>query len=145
MFEWGELPAGIPSTRIELQWSNPISITWVWDGTRYRRQRAGGPATWSDGEGRTGQISADTVVVIVAPVSEMVPPEGVAGSPVPVLHTIGSGPAFVFAQGRAIRGTWTRERVTDPFTLTTIDGAPLAIPPGIPWINIFPAGQAIRS
>ncbi len=145
MFEWGQLPASIPSTRIELQWSDPIRITWTWDGSRYRRWRSGAPAQWAGPDSSTGQISADTLVLIIAPLSELAPPAGVSGSNVPVLDTLGSGTAFVFAQGQAVRGRWEREDQRDPFTLTTADGAALSIPPGMPWINVFPEGQPIRS
>jgi hypothetical protein len=145
LFPTGELPAGVAAPRIDFEWSDPITITWFWDGTRYRRWRSGSPALWVDRAGNGGQVSADTLVVIIAPVSELAPPEGVLGSPVPVLDTVGSGPAFVFADGVAVRGRWKRETATDQFSLTTPDGAPLPVPPGVPWIHIFPAGRPIRS
>ena len=145
LFEWGPLPEGIVSTQITLQWSDPIAVTWSWDGNRYRRWRGSGAHNWFLPDGSVGQVSADSLIVLMAPVSELAPPPAVTGSPVPVLNTVGTGTVFVFADGRAVRGTWSRATQLEPFVLTTAQGEPLTIPPGVPWINVFPEGQLIRS
>lgn len=145
MFDWGTPPPGVVSTHITLQWSDPIAVSWTWDGDRYRRWRGGGPHNWVLADGSTGQVSADSLIVLVAPASELAPPPGVTGSPVPVLDTVGTGTVFVFANGQAISGTWSRTGSGEPFTLTTASGQPLTIPPGVPWISVFPEGQLISS
>lgn len=145
VFHRGVLPDGPPATRISLTWSDPITITWTWDGERYLRSRSGRPHNWVLTDGSTSQVVADVLVVIVAPVSERTPPPDASGSPVPVLDTVGEGPAFVFADGRGVRGRWARASVLDSFELTTPDGELLAVPPGKPWINVFPEGRPIHS
>ncbi len=145
LFEWGDLPAGSVSTHIALQWSDPIEIVWAWDGYRYRRWRAGEPHNWVLADGSIDQISADTLIVLVAPVSEMAPPPGFTGSSVPVLDTVGTGPVYVFADGQVVEGTWHRTSTREPFQLTTLEGELLTIPAGVPWINVFPAGNLISS
>jgi hypothetical protein len=145
LFEWGEFPDGPAATRISLEWSDPITVTWTWDGARYLRERGGAPHLTVTADGLASQIWADSLVVLIAPASDLLPPPEVSGSPVPVLDTVGVGTAFVFAEGRAVRGTWSRTSLSEPFTLSTFRGDPLPVPPGVPWINVFPEGQVIRS
>ncbi|MEA1902544.1 MAG: DUF3048 domain-containing protein [Actinomycetota bacterium] len=143
LFTWGVLPEGPSATSVSLQWSDPVTVTWTWDGTRYLRSRGGGPHNWVLADGSIEQVWVETVVVLVGPVSELAVPPTVLGSPVPVIDTVGQGTALVFAQGRVVEGVWSRATTHDPFMLTTSDGSPLYLPPGTPWINVFPEGRAI--
>jgi hypothetical protein len=150
LFVWGDFASwSAPAvTTIEMSWSDPVAVTWTWDGSRYLRSMLGAPHLWVEGLGTdaavTGRVSAETLVVIVAPVSEVAPPPGVSGSPVPRLDTVGSGPLLVFTRGRMVRGTWQRDSHGDWFDFRAEDGTPLVVPPGTPWINVFPAGRPIR-
>lgn len=144
MFVWGELPKGAPAVEVTLQWSKPIAITWNWDGARYRRWRGGAPHLWTSREGTKGVISADSLVVLKTRLSEANPPPGVSGSPVPALETVGQGEALVFANGQVIEGRWVRDSADNSFSLITEEGHPLPVPPGVPWVNIFPHSQDIR-
>jgi hypothetical protein len=144
MFVWGDLPEGEPAGEVTLQWSEPIAITWVWDGLRYRRWRQGAPHEWKTSEGTTGVVSADLVVVLKAPLTEAQPPPGSSGSAVPVMTTLGQGEALIFADGQVVEGEWARRAYGEPFSLFTTNGEPLPLPPGIPWINVFPAEREVR-
>jgi hypothetical protein len=145
LFEWGPMSGGTPATSISMEWSDPITVTWTWDGLRYRRWRAGAPHSWILPDGTLGQVSADSLIVLVAPLSELAPPPGVSGSAVPSLDTVGTGTAFVFANGLSMRGVWNRASQYEPFVLTTPQGHPLMVPPGVPWISVFPEGRVIGS
>ena len=144
MFVWGELPEGAPAAEVTLQWSEPIAVTWVWDGLRYRRWRQGAPHEWTTSDGTTGVVSADSVVILKAPLMEAYPPPESSGSSVPVLATVGQGEALVFADGQVVEGGWVRRTAEEPFSLITMEGDPLTLPPGIPWINVFPAEREVR-
>lgn len=144
MFVWGELPEGAPAREVTLQWSEPIAVRWVWDGIRYRRWRDGAPHMWTASDGTTGPVSADSLVVLKSELSEAHPPPGATGSPVPVLATVGQGEALIFANGRVVEGLWIRDSVDKPFSLITREGNPLPVPPGVPWVNVFPSEQDIR-
>jgi hypothetical protein len=72
------------------------------------------------------------------------PAAGVKGNAVPAIDTIGSGEVKVFYQGTVKTGTWERSDAADAFTFTTSSGDPLTVPPGDPWIAIFPEQRAIR-
>lgn len=146
LFAWAPFvrtDAPLAST-ISLAWSDPITVTWTWDGTHYGSRLNGVPQTWADEAGRTGQITVDTVVVIIAPVYEALPPDGVIGSPVPALDTVGSGRVLVFTKGRVLDGRWSRSSVREPFELGYPDGSLLTVPPGVPWVNVFPAGRPVN-
>ena len=128
---------------ISLAWSNPITVTWTWDGEVYSSSLNGVPQTWVDESGQTGRIVADTVVAIIAPAYETLPPEGVNGSPVPALNTVGSGRVLVFTNGHVLDGSWSRSAWSEPFELRYPDGSVLTVPAGVPWINAFPADRPI--
>ena len=87
-------------------------------------------------DGTTGQISADTLVIIFAHRYTAYPPS--TGTPVPAMETVGSGKVVVFHGGESEEGTWSRDSMNDVFQLSRPDGSILTVPPGIPWISIFP-------
>jgi hypothetical protein len=131
------------ASTLSLSWSDPITITWTWDGAHYANRLNEVPQTWVDQSGKTGQITVDTVVVIIAPVYEAFPPAGVTGSPVPALDTVGSGRVLVFTNGRVLEGRWSRSTEREPFDLRNPDGSLLTVPPGVPWVNVFPDGRPV--
>jgi hypothetical protein len=65
------------------------------------------------------------------------------GTAVPQTDTLSGGKAYLFAGGVVVEGTWARENYDSPFVLTADDGTPLPMPPGYPWINVFPEGREI--
>jgi hypothetical protein len=56
-----------------------------------------------------------------------------AGNPAQWTHTVGSGKAVVFRNGRRIVGTWNRRTVKDGTTLRDGRGATIALAPGGAW------------
>ena len=146
LFAWAPFarPDAPRASTISFSWSDPINVTWTWDGRVYGSSLNGTPQTWVDASGQTGRIVADTVVAIIAPVYEAPPPEGINGSPVPALNTVGSGRALVFTNGHVLDGSWSRSSLSEPFELSYPDGSVLTVPPGVPWINAFPADRPIN-
>lgn len=146
LFAWAPFarPDAPRASTISFSWSDPINVTWTWDGLVYSSSLNGTPQTWVDESGQTGPIVADTVVAIIAPVYEAPPPEGINGSPVPALDTVGSGRALVFTNGHVLDGSWSRSALSEPFELSYPDGSVLTVPPGVPWINAFPADRPIN-
>ena len=57
--------------------------------------------------------------------------------------TTGSGEAYVFADGRAIEGTWEREFETDWYTLTDENGDTIPVPSGQVWVSLVPAHRGL--
>ena len=71
--------------------------------------------------------------VLIGLVSEQYSNNGLPSS-----HTVGTGQAWVFADGKVVEGTWTRETETEWYTLTDADGNTIAVPPGQAWISLVP-------
>ena len=136
---FGEMPddaATADSARI--RFSKVSAATWEWDGEVYTRTFGSTPSLFREKDGDTGPITADTVVVLFGRFYTAGPPPGQGGSAVPATDTVGTGKAIVFSEGRVVEGTWSREAGEDPFSLTTLDGEPMMVPPGFLWVSIVP-------
>jgi hypothetical protein len=134
---------GEPASAVVLDWSADTDVRWEYDGESWLRIHDGEQHATVNEDGEFSQVSADVLVVLEAPRYNASPPAGVGGSSVPALDTVGSGAVTVFGDGRFLTGTWSRDSLAEPFTLTGADGEPLAVPPGRSWISVFPAGRAI--
>jgi hypothetical protein len=121
----GEEIEGSDVSEIALQFGNhPIDWTWHAGTGRYLRSQSS-----QAHETNAGQVHTTTVIVIAVPYRD----SPVAGGP--EAQTVGSGDAVVFANGRRVEGTWTRDSPTSRFTLEA-NGEPIAIPPGRTWIEV---------
>jgi hypothetical protein len=64
----------------------------------------------------------------------------VAGNPsLEIADEVGTGRAFLFRDGRMIKGTWSRDDVGDPTTFTTKAGDEMVFAPGSIWIELLPS------
>ncbi|MGM0367874.1 MAG: DUF3048 domain-containing protein [Actinomycetota bacterium] len=52
------------------------------------------------------------------------------------VRTTGSGTAFIFQDGKAIKGTWHRNSIYEPYTYKDSDGHPVSFTSGATWIAI---------
>jgi hypothetical protein len=71
------------------------------------------------------------------------PPAGVSGKSLPSSNTLGTGTAYVFAEGKVIEGTWRRDVKTDWFTLADVNGDPILVPPGKVWVSLVPDDRGL--
>ena len=92
-------------------------------------------------EGETSPIAADTLVVMLATRFTERAPAG--GTSVPAVDTVGEGQAYVFAGGRMVEGTWSRESSDDLIVFEDDEGDPLPVPPGFIWMSIVPEQNGI--
>lgn len=130
------------ATEITMRWSGETRVVWKYQDGVYTRWNGSRPHNWVAADGTTGQITADVLVVLEGTLYTARPASG-SGDPVPATETIGTGDAMVFAFGRVWQGTWSREDITDPFTLRDADGTVVVVPAGVPWVSIFPSGRDI--
>ncbi len=123
---------GEEASGVELEMDG-VDVTWTWDPAtaQYLRQQGGRPHDTD-----FGQVSAANVVVL-----EVEYRPSPADSRSPEAQTIGSGPAFVFTGGVLVRGTWSRETSTSPFTLTDDNGSVIALTPGRTWVELPRTGR----
>ena len=125
------------ATDVYFEWTDTVNVTWMWDGTQYERHYDDQTHTWRSKDGSVEEpVQADTLVVLMAEGYTACP--SAKGSCVPAWHTVGENTAMVFAGGRYVEGTWSRDSITEWFTLETADGDEIAVPPGRMWIMIYP-------
>ncbi len=129
-----------PATEIELDWSDHPTVRWVWNGEVYERYNATTPHEWITKDGEKGIVTTPMVIVIEG---DRYTASGDGGSAVPAIHTIGSGDAKVFRNGTVIEGTWARDSIDDPFTLTDGSGNPIVLPPSKMFVAIFPDSRTV--
>ncbi len=115
-----------------------VSIDWVWSDTAgsWSRSQRGTAHALVDG---TTLTAANVVVVEVAEI-----PTGMkdsSGAVVPEFVFVGSGPATVLSDGKAVSGVWTRPTLRDAATLTRGDGSVIELTPGVTWIEIVTPGS----
>jgi hypothetical protein len=143
LYEIGEWP--IPeeiATEIVLSWSANTTVTWRYEDGVYHRWHGNSPHNWRDIDGNEGPLAAD-VIVVLAGATYLVPPPGNTGATVVGVETIGSGNAWVFSLGRVWQGTWQRDSLAEPYTLLDGGGTEAVVPPGVPWVEIFPEERSI--
>lgn len=143
LFTWGEAAGTEPATEIVFSWSSlQPDVTWKYQGDQYLRFTGANAHTWRSRDGdETGQIAADTLVVLEAPRYNACPSG--SGSCVPAQDTVGSGRALVFHGGEVAEGTWARGTDDIPFSLSAADGSTLEVPAGRLWVMVFPTGRPI--
>lgn len=83
-----------------------------------------------------GDIFATNIVVMVV---DYVPSS--IDSRSPNAQTIGSGPAYVFSNGKVEVGRWARELAVGPIRLTDADGEAIALTPGNTWVELAEAND----
>lgn len=143
VFRFGSPTAGTSAaTEIVFDWSDHPDVRWVWTGEAYKRFNGDEPHGWFDEAGTTGTVSTPMLVTIVGRQYLARSTDG-TGSPVPTTETKGNGTVYVFRNGTVLEGSWERENYEDPFTLMTLDGRDLVLPPSRMWIVIFPDDRTI--
>ncbi len=137
--EWETAPAATAS-QIDLYWAVGAQVRWLFSEGRYYRLAQTTPHRWVDLDGNTDQLAFDVLVVLEGIQYTARPGSGYGGSSVPATETLGGGRMAVFSNGYVVEGTWERSAITEPFHLFDDSGNPVTIPPGIPWISIYPEG-----
>jgi hypothetical protein len=119
----------VPTSRIDLVFSESSSPSWEWDPTAsaWLRSLDGEP----DFEASGDRVRATNVVTLRVAIEW--PYEEV-----PLTALTGSGEAWVSAAGRTAHGTWTKADAASPIVLTADDGSVLRLAPGNTWIELVP-------
>ena len=145
LFEFGDLPSeGVLGAvyEVNMEWAPGNLITWRWNGLEWERHLPDGPHLWTSAESPEQIITADTLVVIFSDLFYTRPPSG-GGYALPTMNTTGEGRVLIFAEGQVVEGKWERAETTHQFVFSTEDGAPITVPPGRPWLSLFPEGRPV--
>jgi hypothetical protein len=126
-------PAGTPSPGAALALDS-IDVRWDWDASvgLYRRTMEGRPHD----DALSGQVTTNNVVVLAM---DYLP--GISNSP--DAQIIGTGEVFVLSGGNYIHGTWTKNDIHDPLTLTADDGTPILLQPGRTFVELPRVGHTL--
>ncbi len=139
LWAFGEMPNDADAaTEITLPFISGLVVRWAWDGEKYTKTTNGVTHNWVLPDGEQEQMWAETMVVLEMLTYTQSPPPG--GGPAKAVESVGSGNAYVFADGRVTVGTWERDTLGDTFTLTS-DGETMVVPPGKLWIGFFDRDQ----
>lgn len=114
--------------------SNTISYEWSEDG--WLRFEGEQPFVMESGD----QLEVENVLIEEHVVNFSDTIVDVAGNPSTEIEDVtGSGPAVLFRDGRAIRGSWTREELEGPVVFETRAGDEMVLAPGSVWIELVPS------
>jgi len=128
---WGaseDLPKGAKATSLNADFGNHTTSWALQDGTYVNTNSY---AAADD------QFPAETVLVLRVQVGDAGYRDP-AGYPVPETKFVGEGAAALFHDGRVVRGTWSKPKLTSPLELSTKEGD-LTVPAGRVWIELVPA------
>ena len=126
-----------PASAVRINFDGNV-VNWEWDAESglWLRSTGSTSSMWRTREGETGRIAVPVLVALYVEQYTASPPGG--GSPVPASRTVGSGKAFVFANGQATEGTWRRGAESEWFLLTDGQGEIILVPPGKVWLSLVP-------
>jgi len=119
----------VPTSHIELVFSEGRSPSWDWDPTAFAwlRSQEGQPDLEASGD----RVRATNVVTMRVGIDW--PYEEV-----PLTVMVGSGEVWVSAAGKTAHGTWSKTDEGAPVVLTADDGSLLRLAPGNTWIELVP-------
>ena len=134
-------PAGEAATGVQIGYGGNAStvVRYEWDGSGFARSPFGVAHVMADSKERIKP--ANVVVQFVDYRSSGFIDSTGAASPEAVLE--GEGEAWVFTDGKLIRGRWVRPGRGDVTQLLDAGGQPIALTPGRTWVELAPgAGSA---
>ncbi len=129
----------VAGVRINYGGSVGLVVEYAWDrGERgWARTQAGTPHVDESGE----RVAPQNVIVqFVDYVNTAIVDS--AGAPVPEAVLVGEGEAWIFTDGRLIRGRWQRGAASEVTRYLDADGRPVSLTPGRTWIALPRPGSA---
>jgi hypothetical protein len=143
IWQFGDLPASAqPASSIEINFAGNI-VNWDWDAATgtWLRTADGQESMWRTEDGEEGRIGFPVMVALYTE-QYLHSPSG-RGKSLPSSMTTGTGEAYVFADGKVVKGTWERETEKDWFTLTDEAGEVIPVPAGQAWISLVPPNNGL--
>jgi hypothetical protein len=125
---------GVPSSAVNLVFSQASAPSWAWNATTgtYLRSQKG----VADMDSNGAQLGAVNVVVIRVGVDRSLG--------VPKTQLIGSGEAWVSSGGSTIHGTWSKRTATSAILLRDDQGVTIRLAPGNSWIELVPTAGSVK-
>jgi hypothetical protein len=135
-------PAGAKRVSvIHIPFSVFSDVFWRWSSSKKAWMRFHGtvPHTLSDGT----QVSARNVVVQIVQIT-LTDVKDVNGVPSPYVHSVGSGRAYIFRNGRVIMGKWVRPTLGAITKFEDAQGNEIPLMLGNTWVELVSTTTKMR-
>jgi hypothetical protein len=135
-FEFGPVPKRARKARsVTVHFTSSNTIEYRWKKGAWRRYEAGSPFTTKRG----GQIAVPNVLIQEVRVDRSTKIVDSAGNPSPDLDWFGGGRAFLFRDGKVIKGSWSVKKKGDAVVFKTRKGDPFVFDKGATWVELVPS------
>lgn len=140
IFKFGDLQksASQKASTITINFSSGNVAGYKWAHGRWQRTQGGAPMMAESGH----QIAVDNVLIEEHKVNYSKTITDVLGNPsTEIANVTGSGRAVLFRDGRAIKGRWSRKKLTEPYHFATKSGDEMQLKPGTVWVELVPSNK----
>lgn len=130
-------PGSTPALKLSVPFGG-TTAQWEWDPAAgvWNRSHSGDPDVLENGN----RVTATTVIVQFTPYDPVEGATDVTGSQVFDAQLIGTGEAWVLANGTLVRGQWSKPSQTAVTAYIDGAGAPIALPAGRTFVELPRAG-----
>lgn len=137
VFTFGDVPADAKKARsVSLNFTASNTIEYKWKKDAWMRSEAGVPFMTAAGD----QLAVPNLLVQEVRVDNSETIVDVAGNPSPDIDLLTGGKAFLFRDGKVIKGKWSTNKDSHP-VFTTTDGEPMTFAVGAVWIELVPSNK----
>jgi hypothetical protein len=134
LFKFGDVQDGKKAKTVTISFPSSTAV-FTWKEGRYYRSQSEEPLISEGGD----QFAADNVLIEQHTINYAKGLTDVVGSPSPEIEDVtGTGKAWLFRDGKAIKGTWERESLEDPVRFKTMSGDEMVLHEGSTWIELLP-------
>jgi hypothetical protein len=130
-----EASTGDPASALHVGFIAPYDPNYTYDAPSRTWKRSYGPTPFTAASG--AQVAPTNVIV------QFTNYEGGAGNPTAEGQTVGQGDAWVFTDGKVVRGHWTRPTKEQPASYVDAAGKPIKLLPGKTWVELLPIGSPV--
>ena len=133
----GDATAGVHIEYVGKNITTVVDYGWDAGAGTWPRTQDGTPH--NDGAGV--QVAPRNVVVQLVPYVNTGQIDR-SGAVVPEADLVGEGDAWIFTDGKVVKGRWTRPDEGTVTAYTAADGTPIPLTPGQTWVELAPVGSA---
>jgi hypothetical protein len=130
----GQAFSGDPVSSFTVDFDAPYAPTYTYDAASHHWLRSIGTTPFTASSGQ--QIAPTNVIVQYVPCCLPVPEGG-------IYITVGSGEAWVFSDGKVVKGTWSRDDRSQVTKFLDANGRPIQLNPGPTWVEFVPNGENV--
>jgi len=130
----GQAFAGDPVSAFRVDFDAPYAPIYTYDAASHTWLRSIGFAPFTAASGQ--QIAPTNVIVQFVPCCLPVPEGG-------IYQTVGNGEAWVFSDGKMVKGTWSRTDRSQVTSFVDANNQPIRLNPGRTWVEFVPNGENV--